>query len=101
MLAARPKPIALSRRGRIAPHAFFDIDASLKATLLEVVAEDRPGLLYDIANVISEEACNIEVLLVNTEAHKAVDVFYVTHNGNKLGSVKREALQEKLLKALQ
>ena len=54
------------------------------ATLIEIVAEDRPRLLYDLASAISREECSIQVVLINTEAHKAVDVFYVTYEGGKV-----------------
>ena len=70
----------------------FNNDASETATLIEIVAEDRPGLLYDLARTISEQGCNIEVVLIDTEAHKALDVFYVSKIGGEV--------QERLKKAL-
>ena len=58
---------------------------------MEIVAEDRPGLLYDLASAISSNGANIEVVLIDTQAHKAIDVFYVTAEGKKLGPEKQQA----------
>ena len=77
LLRGRPKPL-LSSRARLKPRVAFNNEASETATLIEIVAEDRPGLLYDLARAITEEGCNIEVVLIDTEAHKALDVFYVS-----------------------
>ena len=74
-------------------------DVSDAATLVEIVAEDRPGLLYDLARAISESGCNIEVVLIDTEAHKALDVFYVTYQGKKLESAIQDHLKAGLLAA--
>jgi [protein-PII] uridylyltransferase len=48
------------------------------STLIHLVAADRPGLLYDVASALSAGGRNIEVVLVDTQGRKAVDVFYVT-----------------------
>jgi [protein-PII] uridylyltransferase len=64
---------------------------------VEIVAEDRPGLLYDLASTFSSAACSIEVVLIDTEAHKALDVFYVTKDGAKLPPDLQESLRERLL----
>lgn len=100
-LASRPRTPAPSRRSRVTPVVEFTGDASAQATLMEIVAEDRPGLLYELANGITAAGCNIEVVLINTEAHKALDVFYLTANGAKLTPAKQKDLREKLLGALQ
>ncbi len=84
MLQNRPKPSPPSRRARIRTAMSFDNHASDAATLIQVVAEDRPGLLYDLASAISSAGANIELVLIDTEGHKAVDVFYVTTAGRKL-----------------
>ncbi len=99
-LAARPKPVAPAKRDRIAPVVSFNGDVSAHATLLDVIAEDRPGLLYDLAHAISSESCSIEVLLIHTEAHKAIDVFYLTSDGRKLGPAQQAALKHRLLSTL-
>lgn len=82
----------LSRRPRVKPDAHalaaartsFDNGASPAATLIQLTTQDRPGLLYDVASAISKHGGNIEVVLVDTEAKKAIDVFYVTSGGKKL-----------------
>jgi [protein-PII] uridylyltransferase len=53
-------------------------------------------LLYDLASAISSQGCNIEVVLIDTEAHKAIDVFYVTAEGQKPDGARLEKLGEAL-----
>ncbi len=96
LLRNRPKPQPPSRKARISSRVAFDAEASQSATLVEIVAEDRPGLLYDVASAISESGANIEVVLIDTQAHKAIDVFYVTAAGRKLTPEKQEKLAEAL-----
>ena len=98
LLRGRPKPF-LSSRTKIRPRVSFKDDASDAATLIEIVSEDRPGLLYDLANAISLAGCNIEVVMIDTEAHKALDVFYVTHQGHKLSDGLQSQLKAELLAA--
>ena len=100
LLRSRPRPSPPSRKARIAPSVSVDDGASESATLIQVVAEDRPGLLYDIASTISSHQASIDVVLIDTEAHKAIDVFYVTASGRKLGGEKQRELQQALLAML-
>jgi len=74
----------------------FDDSSSAHSTLLEIVAQDRSGLLYDIGSALARLGCNIEVALVDTEGHKAIDVFYLTALGKKLPTQKQELLREVL-----
>jgi [protein-PII] uridylyltransferase len=99
LLRGRPKPILPSRKAHFKPRVSFKNDASEAATLVEIVAEDRPGLLYDLAHAISDAGCNIEVVMIDTEAHKALDVFYVTSRGTKLVETQQAELRESLLSA--
>jgi [protein-PII] uridylyltransferase len=92
LLRNRPKPSLPSRKARVPARVAFDNAASQTATLVEIVAEDRPGLLYDLASAISALGANIEVVLIDTQAHKAIDVFYLTAKGAKLP----EEMQAKL-----
>lgn len=97
LLRGRPRPAAPGRMSRILPAVFFDNQASGHATLVEIVAQDRPGLLYELAHTFSASGCSIDVVLVDTEAHKAIDVFYVTARGEKLDTELQGRLQAKLL----
>lgn len=78
----------------------IDDESSAHSTLLEVVAQDRPGLLYRMAEVLAELKCNIEIALIDTEGEMALDVFYLTSDGGKLPPALqhsvRETLEEKL-----
>ncbi len=96
LLQSRPKPSLPSRKATLPPAVTFDSNASRSATLIEIVAADRPGLLYDLASALSSCGCNIEVVLIDTEAHKAIDVFYVTAQGRKLTDEQLQPLGEAL-----
>jgi [protein-PII] uridylyltransferase len=99
LLQNRPKPAPPSRNAEVHSTVSFNPEASDSATLIEIVAQDRPGLLYDLAAAISAEGCNIEVVLIDTEAHKAIDVFYVTAEGRKPEGAQLEKLGEALRRA--
>src|SRR5713101_326278 len=49
----------------------FDDSSSADSTLLEIVTQDHPGLLYEIGSALARLGCNIEVALIDTEGHKA------------------------------
>jgi [protein-PII] uridylyltransferase len=97
LLQNRPQPAPLRRRSKVNASVSFNGSASQSATLIEIIAEDRPGLLYDLASALSTNGCNIEVVLIDTEAHKALDVFYVTAGGRKLSAEEQNALRQSML----
>jgi [protein-PII] uridylyltransferase len=99
LLRSRPAPALPTKRARIAPTVSFDARSSESATLIEVVAEDRPGLLYALTSAISSTGANIDVVLIDTRAHKAIDVFYVARDGNKLNAAQQAEVKERLLRA--
>jgi len=98
-LLKRRRSPRVVREAKIAPSVRFNNEASHSATLVEFVGEDRPGLLYDLASAISASGCNIELVMIDTQAHKAIDVFYVTREGGKVDKSAQARLQFDLLRA--
>jgi [protein-PII] uridylyltransferase len=75
----------------------FDDSSSSHSTLMEIITQDRPGLLYWLSSAIAHAGCNIEVALIDTEGERAVDTFYLTVNGAKLDAAHQEALRAAFL----
>jgi [protein-PII] uridylyltransferase len=74
-----PKRRRISRVRKVAVErgVFIDNKISAQATVIEVNARDRLGLLYDILGAL--EACKLQVMTAHIATYgvKAVDVFYV------------------------
>lgn len=85
---------------QIETKVLLENESSTHSTLLEVVAQDRPGLLYQIAKSLAQLGCNIEIALIDTEGEMALDVFYLTANGRKLSDEMRDRLHDELQKKL-
>lgn len=85
---------------QIETRVLLENESSTHSTVLEVVAQDRPGLLYQIAQSLAQLGCNIEIALIDTEGELALDVFYVTTGGRKLPSEMQDRLRDELQKNL-
>jgi [protein-PII] uridylyltransferase len=89
------------KKGLSVPTAiYFDRDFSKRCTIMEIVAQDAFGLLYRIASVIAAHGCNIEVALIATEGHRALDVFYITRQGEKLSPELEKQVVEDLTRTV-
>jgi [protein-PII] uridylyltransferase len=79
----------------------FDDQCSSDSTLVQVIAQDRPGLLYAVASCFSQHKCNIEIALIDTEGQMAIDVFYLSANRKKLTSDHLRQVEAALRESLQ
>ena len=72
------------------PKVSFDNETSQRSTLIEVVARDRPGLLYDLASTMSRLGLDVRTAKVSTLTDRANDVFYVLEaDGHKVSNPAR------------
>ncbi len=92
------------KRGRhhsIKPSVCFDSEASATSTVIEVRAEDEPGLAFKIARTLASLGLNITFAKIASEKNHALDVFYVSNAaGRKLIPNEIPTIERALLEAL-
>lgn len=91
-----------SRTG-VVPPARVDVvpAASETATVLEVRAHDRPGLLHVIGTALAAAGVDVRSALVSTLGSEAVDVFYVVDgSGDALSAARAATVAGAVLDAL-
>jgi [protein-PII] uridylyltransferase len=79
-------------------------DAMNPRTIVELVAGDRPGLLFQVAKVFDQERVALQNAKIATVGERAEDVFFVTNvehqpldetSSERLGRALRESLADK------
>lgn len=89
---------------KVGTQVTIDDRASKTHTVVEVFTEDRPGLLFVIADTFYELGLSIAIAKINTEGTRVADVFYVheRRDGAKLSVGPRTAeVKQRLLTVLQ
>jgi [protein-PII] uridylyltransferase len=90
-------------KGSVAePEVTFADEASDTATVLEVRAHDRPGLLYRVAQAIADCGLDVRSARVGTLGAEAVDAFYLLGaEGHPVDDeASRDAVRKAVLTAL-
>ncbi|MEO5741225.1 MAG: HD domain-containing protein [Vicinamibacterales bacterium] len=85
---------------RRTPVVHFDAGHSQRYTVLELVADDAPGLLHRVSRVISDHGVDVDLVLISTEGQKAIDVFHITRGGSKLSEDDEASLKADLERML-
>ena len=80
---------------KVPPRALVDNKPSRSHTVIEVNGRDRPGLLYDITNAMTNLGLQISSAHISTYGERVVDVFYVkdvfghkVEHGRKLDQIR-------------
>jgi [protein-PII] uridylyltransferase len=101
LLKGRRRSPMYRRPHRVDPIIHFDNEHSHRYTILEIVADDAVGLLHRVSRVISEQGCDVDLVLISTEGHKAIDVFHLTKDGAKVDDAAQRALKDNLAHMLE
>lgn len=72
------------------PRVSFDNESSSRSTILEVFADDSPGLLYALARAIFDAGLSVKAAKIGTYLDQVVDAFHVTdRDGRKVTDPER------------
>jgi len=101
LLRGREHSLAGRRRREVGTRIQLDNEHSRRYSVLEIVTDDAPGLLYRISRAISDQGCDVDLVLISTEGRKAIDVLHVTKRGRKLDDGDQQALRQELERTLE
>ena len=95
--------VRVRRREQVPPRALVDNTPSRSHTVIEVNGRDRPGLLYDITNAMTNLGLQISSAHISTYGERVVDVFYVKDVfGHKIEHERKlKEIRDTLLKTLE
>jgi [protein-PII] uridylyltransferase len=109
LISGRLAPRELLKRNTFEPstkhtmtEVIVDRLASARHTVIEVLTDDRPGLLFTVAQAFHELGVSVAIAKIDTEGGRASDVFYVNEfDGTRLGSEARvREVRERILEDL-
>lgn len=105
LVASRPSgdSVAAWRTPVVPTELKVDNGVSRDFTVVEVITEDRPGVLYAIARTLFAQGLDIHRSKIATEANRAIDVFYVRDKASAekiLDPDRLAALRRALLESL-
>ncbi len=100
MLSGRRRGRRSTPRVTVQTQVEFDRSASSHSTVMQVIAQDVPGLLRTVSRTLSAAGYNVEVALIDTEGEMAIDVFYLTRGGERLSHDEEAALRGAMLEAI-
>jgi [protein-PII] uridylyltransferase len=100
-LRGREQSLFHRRPMPVAPVVRCDNTSSNRYTIIDIIAADALGLLYRISRVISLNGCDVDLVLIATEGHRAIDVFHITKAGRKLSDTEQLELTAALQQMLE
>ena len=77
------RPRRLRHRASSPPAVHFDTGTSPACTVVEIRADDEPGLVYRITGTLAALGCDITFAKIATAKSQALDVFYVTDTSGR------------------
>jgi len=102
-MLVRPPQVLLSRQVRhfpVTPYVKLRADEAGRHYILSITAADRPGLLFDIAEVLAAHGINVEAAKIATLGERVEDSFLLT--GGELTRTSRAIkVRRELLERLQ
>ena len=100
-LRGRERSLFNRRPMRVTPVVHADNTSSKRYTIIDIIADDELGLLYRISRVMSQNGCDVDLVLITTEGRRAIDVFHITKGGRKLSASEQAELSAHLQRALE
>lgn len=100
-LRGRARSLFNRRPRRVTPVVHADNTSSKRYTIIDIIADDELGLLYRISRVMSQNGCDVDLVLITTEGHRAIDVFHITKAGRKLSGAEQAELSAHLQRVLE
>src|SRR5215472_11784014 len=100
-LRGREQSLFHRRPMRVKPVVHVDNTSSKRYTIIDIIADDELGLLYRISRVMSQNGCDVDLVLITTEGRRAIDVFHITKGGRKLSGTEQTELSAHLQRVLE